>query len=134
MNWHLPSTWELHASPPLMILIRISRRDSFKGEGCDTPSVYFMLRWEIYPKLGSLVKISISRSCLSPFIKLLMKVSPNLELFNLMKCQNLEPVKTFSENKIPKSFNSFIRTLDGCYPTYARISLSQYPIYVQILI
>ena len=87
---------------------------------CDTLGAYFVLCQEIYPKLGSLVEISISRSCLSPFIKLLIKVSPNLELFNLMKCRNLDIVKTFSENKIRKSTNSFIRTLDGCYPTCAR--------------
>jgi hypothetical protein len=47
--------------------------------GCDTLGVYFMLCRKIYPKLGCSVEISISRSCLSPFIKLLMKVSPNLE-------------------------------------------------------
>jgi hypothetical protein len=29
MNLHLSSVWELHASPPLKILIRISGRDSF---------------------------------------------------------------------------------------------------------
>jgi hypothetical protein len=50
---------------------------------------------EICPKLGSSVKISICRSCISPFIKLLMKVLPNLELFDLKNRQNLEPVKTF---------------------------------------
>jgi hypothetical protein len=43
MKLHLSSAWELHASPPFKILIRISGRDSFKGEGCDTPGVYFML-------------------------------------------------------------------------------------------
>jgi hypothetical protein len=31
INLHLSSVWELHASPPLKILIRISGRDSFKG-------------------------------------------------------------------------------------------------------
>jgi hypothetical protein len=31
MNLHLSSAWELHASPPLKILIWISGRDSFKG-------------------------------------------------------------------------------------------------------
>jgi hypothetical protein len=31
MNLHLSPTWELHASPPLKILIWISGRDSFKG-------------------------------------------------------------------------------------------------------
>jgi hypothetical protein len=51
MNLHLSSVWELHASPPLKILIRISGRDSFKGEGCDTPGVYFVLYREIYPNL-----------------------------------------------------------------------------------
>jgi hypothetical protein len=31
MNLHLSSVWELHASPPLRVLVRISGRDSFKG-------------------------------------------------------------------------------------------------------
>jgi hypothetical protein len=31
MNLHLSPAWELHASPPLKILIRISGRDSFQG-------------------------------------------------------------------------------------------------------
>jgi hypothetical protein len=59
MDWHQLSASGLHASPPLKLLIRISGRDSFKGEGCDTPGVYFMLRREIYPNLGCSVKISI---------------------------------------------------------------------------
>jgi hypothetical protein len=54
-----------------------------RGEGCDTPCVYFVLCREIYPNLGCSVKISISRSHLSPFIKLLMNVSLRLGLFNL---------------------------------------------------
>jgi hypothetical protein len=58
-----------------------------RGEGCDTPGVYFSLCREIYPNLGCSVKISISLSHLSPFIKLLMKVSPNLELFDLKNSQ-----------------------------------------------
>jgi hypothetical protein len=60
------------------------RRSSFesrdeiplRGEGCDTPGVYFVLCREIYPKLWCSVKNSISRSRLSPIIKLLVKVSP----------------------------------------------------------
>jgi hypothetical protein len=56
-------------------------------EHCDTPGVYFMLFQEIYPNLGCSVKISISRSHLSPFIKLLMNVSLRLELFNLKNSQ-----------------------------------------------
>jgi hypothetical protein len=58
-----------------------------RGEGCDTPGVYFVLCWEIYPNLGCSVKISISRSHLSPFIKLPMNVSPSLELFDLKNSQ-----------------------------------------------
>jgi hypothetical protein len=58
-----------------------------RGEGCDTPGVYFMLCREIYPNLGCSVKNSISLSHLSPFIKLLMNVSPNLELFDLKNSQ-----------------------------------------------
>jgi hypothetical protein len=52
MNLHLSSAWELHASPSLKILIRISGRDSFKGGGYDTPGVYFLLYREIYPNPG----------------------------------------------------------------------------------
>jgi hypothetical protein len=54
---------------------------------CDTPGVYFAFYREIYPILGCSVKIAISLSHLSPFIKLLMKVSPSLELFNLKNSQ-----------------------------------------------
>jgi hypothetical protein len=61
---------------------------------CDSPGVYFVLCREIYPKLGSSVGISISRSSLSPFIKLIVNTSPNSELFDLER-PNLEPVKTF---------------------------------------
>jgi hypothetical protein len=43
---------------------------------CDTPGVNFVLCREIYPNLGRSVKFSISRSRLSPFIKLLVKISP----------------------------------------------------------
>jgi hypothetical protein len=42
---------------------------------CDTPGVSFVLHREIYPNLGRSVKFSISRSRLSPFIKLLVNVS-----------------------------------------------------------
>jgi hypothetical protein len=54
---------------------------------CDTPGVYFVLCQEIYPNLRCLVRISFSRSRLSPFIKLLTKVSPSLELFDLKNNQ-----------------------------------------------
>jgi hypothetical protein len=66
-----------------------------KGESCDTPGVYFVLCREIYPNLGLSVENSISRSRLSPFIKLLVKVSPNFEFLRSLERPNLEPVKTF---------------------------------------
>jgi hypothetical protein len=62
---------------------------------CDTPGVYFVLCREIYPNLGCSVKISISRSCLSLFIRLPLGSSSNSELFDREKWPNLEPVKTF---------------------------------------
>jgi hypothetical protein len=62
-------------------------KEWFYVKNCDTPGVYFMLGREIYPNLGCSVKISISRSHLSPFIKLLMNVSLRLELFNLKNNQ-----------------------------------------------
>jgi hypothetical protein len=54
---------------------------------CDTPGVYFVLCRKIYPNLRCSVKISISLSHLSPFIKLLMTVSSTLELFDLKNSQ-----------------------------------------------
>jgi hypothetical protein len=58
-----------------------------RGEGCDTPGVNFTLCQEIYPNLGCSVKIYNSLSHLSPFIKLLMKVSSSLALFDLKNSQ-----------------------------------------------
>jgi hypothetical protein len=63
--------------------------------GCDTPGVYFVLCREIYPNLGCSAKVSISRSYLSPSSKLLMNVSPNLELFDLRSSQIWSLLKTF---------------------------------------
>jgi hypothetical protein len=95
MDWYLPLSWELHASPALRVVVRISGWDSFKGEGCDTPGVYFVLCRENFPKLGRSVKISISLSHLSPFIKLLMRVSSSLELFDLKNNQIWSLLKLF---------------------------------------
>jgi hypothetical protein len=79
----------LCASRPDIILsiCMCARFQADPKEVCDTPGVYFVLRREIYPNLGCSVKISISLSHLSPFIKLLMNVSPNLELFDLKNNQ-----------------------------------------------
>jgi hypothetical protein len=65
----------------------LGTRFFLRGEGCDTPGVYFVLCREIYPNLECSVKIYISLSHLSSFIKLLMNVSPSLELFNLKNSQ-----------------------------------------------
>jgi hypothetical protein len=62
---------------------------------CDTPGVYFALCREINPNLGCSVKISISRSCLSLFIRLSLGSSPNSELIDREKHPILERVKTF---------------------------------------
>jgi hypothetical protein len=96
-----------------------------RGEGCDTPGVNFALCREIYPNLGCSVKISISRSCLSLFIRLSLGSSPNSELFDREKQPILERVKTFiSRNEcnldIQSRFinligSSFNQTLDDCY-------------------
>jgi hypothetical protein len=54
-----------------------------------------VLHREIYPNLGCSVKISISRSCLSLFIRLSLGSSLNSELFDLEKQPISERVKTF---------------------------------------
>jgi hypothetical protein len=150
MKLHLSSAWELHASPPLKILIRISGRDSFKGEGCDTAGVYFMLCREIYPNLGCSVKISISLSHLSPFIKLLMNVSPNFRIIRSQEQPNLELVKTFISRSKCNSKVNLVSQLPSrliysnsrqwwCYPIYVWIrfldirSMSKYVVRIRIL-
>jgi hypothetical protein len=57
------------------------------GDSCDTLGVSFVLCREIYLNPGCSVKISFPLSNLSPCIKLLMNVSPNLELFDLKNNQ-----------------------------------------------
>jgi hypothetical protein len=71
-------------------------RFCLRGEGCDTPGVYFALCQEINPNLGCSIKISISRSCLSLFIRLSLGSSPNSELIDREKQPILERVKTFN--------------------------------------
>jgi hypothetical protein len=63
----------------------LGTRFFLRGEGCDTPGAFYVLCREIYPKLGCSVKISISRSRLSPFTKLIVNVLPNSELIDLEK-------------------------------------------------
>ena len=73
----------------------LGTRFFLRGEGCDTPGVYFGLWRKNYPNLECSVKISISLSHLSPFIKLLVKVSPICEFIRSQEQPNLEPAKTF---------------------------------------
>ena len=47
----------------------LGTRFFLRGEGCDTPGVYFTLCRESYPNLGCSVKISISRSRMSLIIQ-----------------------------------------------------------------
>jgi hypothetical protein len=62
---------------------------------CDTPGVSFVLRREIYPNLGRSVKFSFSRSHLSPFIRLLVKVSPISDFIRISRTTKFGPVKNF---------------------------------------
>jgi hypothetical protein len=62
---------------------------------CDTPGVNFASCREINPNLECSVKISISRSCLSLFIRLSLGSSSNSELIDRGKQPILERVKTF---------------------------------------
>jgi hypothetical protein len=111
--------------------LNLGTRFFLRGEGCDTPGVSFVLRREIYPNLGCSVKISISRSCLSLFIRLSLGSSPNSEIIDREKQPIFERVKTFiSRNEcrledqsrlINLVWSSFNQTLDGCYLIWARV-------------
>jgi hypothetical protein len=73
----------------------LGTRFFLRGEGCDTPDVYFALCREINPNFGCSVKISISRSCLSLFIRLSLGSSPNSKLIDREKQPIFERAKTF---------------------------------------
>jgi hypothetical protein len=107
MNLRLSPAWELHSSPPLKILIRISGRDSFKGGRLWHPSVCFVLWREIYPNLGCLVKISISRSCLSLFIQITHSYFTKFGVTQSQRRPNLEPVKNFYSRRM-QTWKSFL--------------------------
>jgi hypothetical protein len=121
-----------------------------RGEGCDTPGVYFMLCREIYLNLGCSVKISIPLSHLSPFIKLLMNVSPNFRIIQSQEQPNLEPVKTFISRSKCNSKVNLVSQLSSrliysdsrqswCYPIYVWIRfldirpMSKYVVRIRIL-
>jgi hypothetical protein len=95
MNLHLSLVGELHASPPLKILIRISGRDSFKGGRLWHPRCLFrVMSWHL-----SLTRIvsgnfyfSIVCLCLSSYS---WKVPSNFWVKWSRERPNLEPVKNF---------------------------------------
>jgi hypothetical protein len=107
--------YSLNGGPPDAWSILIVSRQRAQGRcfsdlRCDTPGVNFALCREIYPSLRCSVKISISRSCLSLFIRLSHGSSPNSELFDREKQPILEHVKTFIsriESKLEKSFSNY---------------------------
>jgi hypothetical protein len=136
MNLHLSSVWKLHASPPLRVLFESRDEILLRGEGCDTPGAYFALCRKIYPNLGCSVSISISLSHLSPFIKLLMNVSPNLELFDLKNSQIWSLLKLLSLETNANSKVNLVSRLPSrliysdsrqlwCYLIYVRIHILQ---------
>ena len=123
---------------------RASSRD------CDTPGVYFVLCREIYPNLGCSVKISISLSRLSPFIKLLMNVHQILELFDLKNSQIWSLLKLLFLEENANSKVNLVSQLPSrliysdsrplwCYLIYVRIrfldsrSISNYVVWIRIL-
>jgi hypothetical protein len=111
---------------------------------CDTPDVYFMLCREFILISDAQWKISISRSHISPFIKLLMNVSPNLELFDLKNNQIWSLLKTFI-SRIKCKFESQSRLATPVQTHLFELwtvvilsylcpkALSGYSVYVQIL-
>ena len=75
--------------------LNLGTRFFLRGEGCDTPGVNFALCREIYPNLGCLVKISISRSRMSLIIQTIHLCFAKLEVIQSRGRPNLGPVKTF---------------------------------------
>jgi hypothetical protein len=73
----------------------LGTRFFLRGEGCDTPGVYFMLYQVIYPNLWCSVKISISRSHMSLIIQIIHSRFTEFGVIQSHRRPNLEPVKTF---------------------------------------
>jgi hypothetical protein len=83
--------------------------DPYAKIKCDTPGVYFMLRREIYPKLGWSVKISISLSRMSLIIQIIHSHFTEFEVSQSHRRPNLEPVKNFYSRRMQtrKSFSNY---------------------------
>jgi hypothetical protein len=125
MNLHLSSARELHASPPLRVSFESRHEILLRGEGCDTPGVYFVLCREICHNLICSVK---NFYFLIAYISIYQVTHECFTKFGIIRSQeqpNLEPVKTFcfsEQTQIRKSIwsrnscpDSFIRTLNSHY-------------------
>jgi hypothetical protein len=88
MDWHQLSAWELHASPPLKILIRISGRDSFKRGRLWHPRCLFRVTSGDLSQSQMLSEnfYFFARVCLW-LSGLFIHISPNSELFSLTEGQ-----------------------------------------------
>jgi hypothetical protein len=83
----------VHYYPDGVITSTSARQTDY--EVCDTPGVSFVLRRKIYPNLGRLVKISISRSHMSLIIQTIHTHLTEFGVIESHRRPNLEPVKTF---------------------------------------
>jgi hypothetical protein len=73
----------------------LGTRFFLRGEGCDTPGVYFGLCQKNYPNLGCSVKIYISRSRMSLISQTIRTHITEFGVIQSHKRPNSEPVKTF---------------------------------------
>ena len=97
MNLHLSSVWELHVSPPLKLLIRISRWDSFKGGRLWHPRCQFRVMSEdLFLILDAQWKFLFSRSCMCLIIQISHSHLTKFEVNQSHRRPNLEPIKTFN--------------------------------------
>jgi hypothetical protein len=115
-----------------------------RGEGCDTPGVYFVLWREIYPNLGCSVKFSISLSHLSSYSWMFHQIWNLFDLKNgsLLKLLFLEANANSKVSLVSHLPSRLIYSDSGqlwCYLIYVRIrfldnrSTSKYLIQIRIL-
>jgi hypothetical protein len=76
--------------------LNLGTRFFLRGEGCDTPGVYFGVCRKNYPNLGCSVKISISRSRMCLIIQISHSHFTEFEIIQSHRRPNVEPVKTFN--------------------------------------
>jgi hypothetical protein len=96
------------------------------------PRCQFRVCREICPNLGCSAKISISLSHLSPFIKLIVNVSPNLELFDLKNSQIWSLLKLLFLGAKTNSKVNLVSQLPSRLFYSDSWQLWYYPIYVWI--